>query len=387
MQAKVSKNFSRTKIKILYVMDYFYSPFGGTEGQLHNLISNLDRKQFDPELLLYRQFSFEPYLFQRINFHCEVNFLHFYSFYSLRQYKKLFQLRRYIKEKGFDIVHVFFNDAAMTVPIVCAGLGVKVITSRRDMGYWYTPANLIALRLNAKFIDRYVVNSYAVKENIKRREHIPSERLVVIYNGHDFGRFKVNEQKDFHQALSIPEGAKIIGMVANYRPLKRVEDLIRAFPNVLREIPNCYLVIVGDMYDSYKKCNDLAKLLGVEENVRFLGKTNDVIPLIKHFTVGVNCSESEGLSNTIIEYMGCDVPVVCSNNSGNRELVQDGKNGFLYQVGNIYSLASCIVKLLENINLRNELAKNAKKAIAGRFTQDKIITQYENFYRHLLKRN
>ena len=205
-------------------------------------------------------------------------------------------------------------------------------------------------------------------------------KIAVIYNGHNLSRFGIAKREDFYQEMLIPNGAVIVGMVANYRPVKRVEDLILAFSGVLNMIPHSYLVIVGDMYDSHKKCTELAKVLGVEKHVRFLGKTREVIPLVKHFTVGVNCSESEGLSNVIIEFMGCGVPVVCSETSGNKELVEENRTGLLYPVGDIRALASCIVRIIRDKDLRNCLIKNGKQLVELRFVESKIAQEYERLY-------
>ena len=261
MRSKVLEKAVPKKIKILYVMDYYYSPFGGTEGQLYNLISKLNRKRFEVELCLFRRFSFEPDIFEKNTFPCDVQYLDFYSLYFLLDYLKLFRLRKYIKQRGFDIVQVLFNDAAKTVPLMCAGLRVKVITTRRDMGFWYTHVNLPILRVNSLFVDRYLVNSFSVRENVQKKEHVTEQRIVVIYNGHDMERFDVRKRDNLHKELSIPEGSKVVGIVANFRPVKRIIDLIVAFPEVLKKIPDCYLFLIGDLYDSKKKCIDLVKSL------------------------------------------------------------------------------------------------------------------------------
>ena len=360
-------------------MDYYYSKAGGTEGQLYNLINKLDKTWFNIELYLLRNYSFD---FER--FPCKVSVLDFKSFYSIRDYSKLLKLRKYIKKNKFDIVHLLFNDAALILPLLCVGLKVKVITTRRDMGFWYTIPKLFILRINAFLTDKCLVNSHAVMKNVKKKEYIPEKKIKIIYNGHDLARFAAKKQDDFHNIMSIPKNLKIIGIVANYRPVKRIMDLLTAFPAVLEKNPDSYLVLIGDLYDSKADFIELAQSLHIKSHVRFLGQSDDVIPLIKNFTIGVNCSESEGLSNAVIEYMGCGIPVVCSNISANRELVKDGNTGLLYSAGNIGALSFSLIKILNNSDLRCRLASNARQFVECKFEQNNIIKKYEQFYNYLL---
>ncbi len=124
-------------------MDYFYSIQGGTEGQLYALIENLDRDYFDPTLCLFRD---KNNFIGNISFPCNVFILDIKSFLSFHTYLMLIKLRRYIKKKGFDIVQTLFNDASLSVPLMSIGLKSKMVSTRRDMGFWYTPLNLMILR-------------------------------------------------------------------------------------------------------------------------------------------------------------------------------------------------------------------------------------------------
>lgn len=362
-------------------MDYFFSTMGGTEGQLYNLIRNIDKNLFEPELCLFRDIN---NFFENNSFPCTVFFLGIKSFYSFSSYLKLIKLRKYIRRNRIDIVQIMFNDAALSVPLVTIGLPVKTISTRRDMGFWYTPVNLLMLRLNSLLTDKYLANSYAVKNNVKRKECVPDEKIEVIYNTHNLLRFLAKGKQNFLEQQSIPEGSELIGIVANFRPVKRVSDLIIAFADVLKKHQDSYLILVGDPIHLLYEYIKLTRELGIANRVRFLGEIQDVIPIIKCFTVGVNCSESEGLSNVLIEYMGCGVPVIATDTSGNRELIKDGEMGLLVPVGNPKELTSAILKILENNNLRQKVIQTSSKFIAEKFKENIIIEQYQRFYLNLL---
>ena len=118
------------------------------------------------------------------------------------------------------MVHIFFNDASIIAPLFLKLHGLKVIISRRDMGYWYTASRLAILKLNGMLIDHVVVNSIAVKDKTNKCEGVKKNKISVIYNGYDNVDLFSNENEiDFLQ-YGIKETDLVLGLVANIRPLK-----------------------------------------------------------------------------------------------------------------------------------------------------------------------
>jgi len=376
----------KKKIKILYVIDHFDTPSGGSEGQLYNLIKNLDKGTFQPEVCLFR---FINNYFLEHDFPCPFTNFEITSFRKPQAYINLLKLRKYIKERGYDIVQVLFNDAALSVPLVTAGLGVKTVATRRDMGFWYTPTRLRILRRLAPLTDAYLVNSKTVMGNIIEKERVPSSKVRVIYNAHNMDRFNAKIRSDFLSQHGIPIGSCIVGIVSNLRPVKRVCDLIRAFPSVLKECNDAYLVIVGDTGIYYQECIDMIRDLGIQDRAKILGAidSDSIVSCMKWFNVGVLCSESEGLSNVIIEYMGSGVPVVATDIPSNRELIDNGTSGMLYSVGNIRELSKEVARLLKDEQLRTSLTQHSRRQITERFGESNIMQQYQEFYIHLARGN
>ena len=371
----------RKKIKILFIIDHFYGPTGGTEGQLYRLIKMLDKEKFYVELCAFR---YNSRYFQTNNFPCRYFSLNIDSFYQPSSFFKLWFLRNYIKKNHINIVHTFFNETAMSVPMAACATGSKIVSSRRDMGFWYTKKKLFLLRIISRFVDKYLANSYAVKKKIVKEEKLPDKKVDVIYNAHDFARFKVEKDQRFLDDQRIPTGFSIIGIVANFRPVKRVDDLIKALPVILKYHPKTILIVIGHhggLKESYLRLTDNLRL---RENIRFINNCDDVIPIMKHFNVGVLCSESEGMSNVLIEYIGCEVPVVATRTGGNIELIHHEETGLSVPVGDISAISDSVLKLLLAPRFGREMAKNAKRSIENKFNSDTIIKQYEAFYQKLV---
>ena len=356
--------------KIFFLMDHFKNPFAGTEGQLYALVKGLNEMQISTELAVFHS---SEYINSR-NFPCKVKVLNITKMLHIMTLVKLIKLALYCRLNEFNLVHIYFNDASVIAPIILRLFGLKVIISRRDMGYWYNSKLLKILRLNAKFHQGCICNSEAVKKITVQQEHIPEHLVHVVYNG-------VPENKvDYTDTVY---DLNQIGLVANIRSIKRIKDLIKALKVVKKSVPGATVVVVGSGDATHLIA--LAKRYGVEKSVKFVGAQNDVSAFIKKFQVAVMCSETEGLSNAILEYMAHQKPVVCSDVGGNSELIVHGKNGYLYPVGNVSLLAENIIKLLQNTDRAEKYGKIGFERIITDFTLEKMIADTVDVYRKILK--
>src|SRR5262249_43576195 len=127
----------------------------------------------------------------------------------------------------------------------CKLAGARTIASRRDMGFWYSPGILRSLRISNRFVDTIVANAEAVRRNVSEVEHYPSDRIMVVPNGHPTSRFALAPLPGFRESLSIPSDAFVVGMVANLRPVKRPLDAVKAIEIVRRRGIDAHLVLVG----------------------------------------------------------------------------------------------------------------------------------------------
>ena len=126
------------------------------------------------------------------------------------------------------------------------------------------------------------------------------------------------------------------------------------------------------------------KELGIDSKVHFVGSQEDVPSFLEIIDVGVNCSAQEGLSNAIMEYMAAGLPCVVSGAGGNDELIENEKNGFIFRLDNYYELSTKILTLIENDKLREQFKFNSKKKVQQLFSLEKMIENYENYYREFV---
>jgi glycosyltransferase involved in cell wall biosynthesis len=225
---------------------------------------------------------------------------------------------------------------------------------------------------------------------VRELEHVPARKISVIYNGFaDRAGLQILKPSNIN-IPRVPEAAPIVGIVANLRPIKRIADLIRAFATVHKRCPDAWLVVVGADGPSMRsgsvraELEKLAQELGIESNVVFTGRVDDAAPYIARFTVAVLCSESEGLSNAILEYMSAGRPTVCTDAGGNPELVHDGVNGFLVPVGDVHALAAKLALLLTDRALARALGAAARQKVESAYSVSRMVTEQMACYDEVL---
>ena len=369
----------RSPTKVLYLMDTYEHPRAGTEQQMLELIRNLDRRRFRPHVAVFRD---SQYLRSGNEFDCPVEVLGIDKIASASSMLRLYRYARTLRKGEFSIAHIFFNDASIIAPPFLKLSGLKVVVSRRDMGFWYGPVNRRLLRANRLFVDRVIANSHAVKASVRANEGYADGRVAVIYNGCRRAQREGLSPEGVRRALGVGDDGPIIGIVANLRAIKRIGDLIRAFVRVRGTYARAWLVIVGGG-ELENELRVLARGSGVADRVVFAGQVADATPIVREFTVGVLCSESEGFSNSILEYMDSGKPVVCTNVGGNVEMVADGHSGFLVPPGDIAALAERIMRLLGDPDLARIFGENARRTAAERYDLRQMVAAHEELYARL----
>ena len=367
------------KIRIAYLIDTISSDKAGTEKQLLNIIARLDRNLFEVTLVcLYES----PWMI-RCSLPCEVICLRYKGFLNfgfpivLRQYISL------LKERHFDIVQTFFEDSMFVGYLgrLFCRTHHALIISRRDIGlgndepvyHWlYKKIKPFVLRS----VDGIATNAHAIKEQIVRNENVPAEKVTVIGNGLDIPTFP----KELPRLFSDYRDEIWVGIAANLKPVKRIDLLLRALAH-LKESGITDVVSTVIMGDG-RLSADLAKLaleVGISNRVHFVGAVNNVSNYLHCVDIGVLCSDKEGLSNAILEYMSCGLPVVATQAGGNCELV-DETNGVCVPVGDYIALAQALAKLIQSSYLRKEMGNRSMEKVKQNFTWDKIIPQWECYY-------
>jgi len=167
--------------------------------------------------------------------------------------------------------------------------------------------------------------------------------------------------------------------ISNFRRVKRVKDIIAVFAKVNSEIPS-QMVMVGDGPDRVT-AEDEARKLGVEGAVSFLGKIDNVAPLLATADLFLLPSESESFGLSALEALASGVPVICTNTGGLPEVVRNGETGYLCKVGDVDTMAARALELLQDRDKWKAMSELGAADARARFSQDEIVSQYEQMYR------
>ncbi len=179
-----------------------------------------------------------------------------------------------------------------------------------------------------------------------------------------------------------PHGEKILVHLSNFRAVKRPADVVEIFSIVQKEVP-AVLLMAGD---GPERSNSewLARHLGLEKQVHFLGKRDNIEDLLSSADVLLLPSENESFGLVALEAMACEVPVVVSRVGGLPEVITDGVEGFLVEAHNISKMAERTLQILTEPSLRQDMGKRARRSARERFCSTKIIPLYEAYYRRIL---
>jgi len=176
-----------------------------------------------------------------------------------------------------------------------------------------------------------------------------------------------------------PNGEKLLIHLSNFRPVKRVLDCVRVLAEVRKHEP-AHLLMAGDGPDR-GPAQQLARELNVAKHITFLGKQNHVERLIPLARVLLMPSEMESFGLAALEAMACGVPPVGTKVGGVEELITDGVDGYVERVGDIAGQAARVTGLLADDRLFTRMAAAARETALTRFSTDRIIPQYERYYR------
>ncbi len=178
-----------------------------------------------------------------------------------------------------------------------------------------------------------------------------------------------------------PAGHKVLVHISNFREVKRVRDVIRVFSRVQSAMP-ATLLMVGDGPDR-EDAEREARELGVEQDIRFLGRLDDVATLLQAADLFLLPSQSESFGLAALEAMASGAPVVATRAGGLPEVIEDGVSGILEPVGSVEAMARRAVELLRD-PARHQRMRSAAIAAAREFDEDRIVPMYEAIYAELL---
>ena len=219
----------------------------------------------------------------------------------------------------------------------------------------------------------------AVSQNLKDetyRSFAITKEIDVIYNFVDVNRFNKKPIDAFRKVIA-PNGEKIIIHASNFRKVKRIDDVVKIFSAIRKEMP-AKLLMVGDGPERHA-AEDLARELGIEDDIRFLGKQEQMEDILAVSDVFLLPSEYESFGLAALEAMAARTVVISTNAGGLAEINIQGVTGFMSNVGDIASMSSNAINLLKDETALTKM-KEAAYEQACLFDISKIIPVYEKLY-------
>jgi N-acetyl-alpha-D-glucosaminyl L-malate synthase BshA len=345
--------------------------------QVHFITYNQPaRLDFFSENLFYHEVSVSKYpLFD-------------YPPYELALASRLVDVVRF---ENLDILHVHYaiphaSAAFMAKQILLTyGIYIPVVTTLHG-----TDITLVGKDRTYKPVVTFSINKSdgvtAVSENLRRDtyEFFEIENdIKVIPNFIDLKRFNLQAKDHFKKAIA-PAGEKILIHTSNFRKVKRTKDVVKIFAKVREKIPS-KLLMVGDGGER-TDCEQLCRDLGVDDDVRFLGKQDAIEEILSVSDLFLMPSQSESFGLAALEAMACKVPVISTNAGGLPELNIDGVTGFLKDIGDIEGMANSAIYILED-EARLATFKENSLARAKEFDLARILPLYENYYIEVIEKS
>ncbi|MCB9174902.1 MAG: N-acetyl-alpha-D-glucosaminyl L-malate synthase BshA [Flavobacteriales bacterium] len=295
-----------------------------------------------------------------------------------------------VKFEKLDILHVHYAiphaSAAYMAQHILASEGIKIpfITTLHG-----TDITLVGKDASFEPVITFAINESnavtAVSESLKQDtyKHFKITRdIKVIPNFICFEEYnKIGDIEQLKKSFA-PNGEKILVHVSNFRPVKRVEDVIRVFDIVRKKVP-AKLLLVGDGPERHKM-EELCRELDACHYIKFLGKVRDTERILAVSDLFVLPSESESFGLAALEAMAARVPVISTNTGGIPEVNIHGVSGYLSNVGDVDDMAKNALTILSNNNTLEQF-KNAAYQQAKQFDIHKILPLYEELYQSLMK--
>ena len=363
-------------IRVLWVCDTV-AHNAGTERQVIEIGRRLDPDKFRIYLA-----TFEGGQPAAASDAFDLNVFPMVSVWTAQGARQIVRMASMIRSQRIAIVHSFMFKSAIAGVLAGRLGGARVIlTSRRDLGYFYTPRQLAVLRLLNRMTTRITANSEAARLVAARMEQIDASRIDVLHNGVDMQAFGNDTGEE--PAVPVPRDAKVVGIVANYRPVKDLPLFLKAAAVAAKEMPDAVFLLVG-AGTLEGELKELARSSGIAGRTIFTCGRGAVPPYLRRMCIGCLSSESEGLSNSILEYMAAGLPVVATDTGGNGELIEDGRTGFLVRERTPEAFAAPILRLLRDDGMRTRFGQAGLERCRRMFDVSVAVENTQTYYEKLV---
>jgi N-acetyl-alpha-D-glucosaminyl L-malate synthase BshA len=218
--------------------------------------------------------------------------------------------------------------------------------------------------------------SQSLKDDTYRLFDVTND-IVVIPNFIELAKENKRDNYPCHRSLMASENEKIVTHISNFRKVKRIEDVVKIFFEIQKEVPS-KLMMVGEGPEK-EQAEYLCQQLGIQHKVIFFGNSNEIDKILCFSDLFLLPSETESFGLAALEAMACGVPVISSNSGGLPEVNKDGFSGYLSNVGDVMKMSQDAISLLQDTIKLKQFKSNALET-AKLFDIQHIMPMYENLY-------
>ncbi len=367
-----------------------YPTYGGSGAVATELGIALAARGHEVHFISYEHPFRLPHFLPRVYFH-EVSIGN-YPLFEYPPYDLALAVRMHdvVLSQGLDLLHVHYaiphatsawiakemlREQGRALPVVTTLHGTDITIVGQDHSYQ------AITRFSIEKSDRITAVSQWLKDETIKAFGCSNNRIEVIPNFVDpviFDRARHGEGL----RMELGGGKPVLMHISNFRPVKRVRDVVRVFAKVRERVP-CVLVMVGDGPER-GAAEEEARNLGVTADVRFLGKIDAVAPLLAAADVYVFPSESESFGLSALEALASGVPVVAARVGGVPDVVRDGVTGALLPLGDVDGMAEATVRFLDPVRWA-EASRAAQDDAHVRFATADVVARYERLYAEALE--
>jgi N-acetyl-alpha-D-glucosaminyl L-malate synthase BshA len=267
------------------------------------------------------------------------------------------------------------GPAKRKLPFVTTLHGTDITLVGQDRSY------LPITRFSIEQSDGVTAISEYLRERTVREFEVRNE-IKVIHNFVNCDVYVRDDGAEQRRAEFVTRDERLLVHLSNFRPVKRLADVIEVFDRVHKKIPS-KLLLIGDGPDR-SQAEWLAMRKGIHDDVIFLGKQDRVNEKLAMADVMLLPSQLESFGLAALEAMACEVVPIATNVGGIPEVIEHGKNGFLADVGDVETMAQCAIAILADESKLRAMGKASRTSAQARFCASKIIPQYEEFYRRVV---
>ena len=366
-----------------------YPTFGGSGVVATELGIAMAKKGHEVHFITYKQPVRLDMLVDNIHFH-EVVVPEYplfqYQPYELALSSKLVST---IKKYEIDVLHVHYAiphayaGYMAQQMLLQEGIEIPMVTTLHG-----TDITLVGNHPHYKPAVTFSINqsnavtsvSESLKQDTIRLFDIDANKIQVVPNFIDSEKATQNEVTECQRGMMAAPHEKIVTHISNFRPVKRINDVINIFNGIQKEIP-AKLIMVGDG-PMQQEAKDLCKSLNIKDRVIFMGNSNEIHKILCFSDLFLLPSESESFGLAALEAMVHGVPVISSNSGGIPEVNAHGFSGFLSEVGNVDDMVKNAIKILSDDVTLSSFKANSKKQAAN-FDINKIVPIYEDIYKNV----